>query len=116
MKKPVVRRLFAMIFVPIVLLASMLVYSNIISWNLFSIILFWFAVVPLLTHYTAKFFNGHNKNMSASINGLLIFYVIIGVLIYFNYEITFLRMIIMSIIPTIVMIFLFNSKEISTEE
>lgn len=115
MKRPIIRRAFAMIFVPLVLLASTLLYTNIISLGLFSVILYWFVAIPVLTHFTAKFFNGQNENMSAALNGLLIFYAIIGLLVYLNYEIDSLRMILISVIPALVMIFLLNSKEIKTE-
>lgn len=112
MKNRVTRKIFTVLFVLIVLTASFLLYSSVISWNSFSVILFWFFMVPLLSHFSAKIFTRKTENLGSAINGYLLFYTIVGLLVYFNYETAFLKLILMSIIPALVIIYLFNIRDI----
>jgi hypothetical protein len=115
MKNKVARRFISVLFVLIVLTASFLLYSSLIDWSLFSIILFWFFIVPPLSHYSARLFTRTNENLSPAINGCLLFYSLIGLLVYTNIESSdYLRLILMSIIPAMVIINLFNINEVGT--
>ena len=113
MKNRVARRFVTILFVLIVLTAAFLLYSSVIDWNTFSVILFWFFLVPPLSHFSAKLITKKGGNLGSAINGSLLFYTLVGVLIYFNYESDFLRLILMSIIPTLVVIYLLNIKEVN---
>ncbi|MFB6342195.1 hypothetical protein ACE01N_06840 [Saccharicrinis sp. FJH2] len=109
----VTRRLITVLFVLVVLLGAFLLYSTVISWNLFSVIVFWFFIVPALSHFSAKIMTRKRGNLATAINGCLLFYTTVGVLIYFNYETSFLRLILMSLIPAMVIIYLLNEKEVN---
>lgn len=109
----ITRRIVTVLFVLAVLLSAFLLYSTVLNWNLVSVIIFWFFIVPPLSHYSAKIITRKGGNLVTAINGCLLFYTAIGVLIYFNYETSFLRLILMSIIPALVIIYLFNIKEVN---
>ena len=115
MKNKIARRFISVLFVLIVLTAAFLLYSALIDWSLFSIIVFWFFIVPPLSHYSARLLTKTNENLSPAINGCLLFYSVIGLLVYTNIESSdYLRLILMSIILALVIIYLFNSNEIKT--
>lgn len=113
MKNKASRRFVTILFVLIVLFSAFLLFSSVIDWNLFSVILFWFFIVPPLSHFSAKLLTKNKENLSSAINGCLLFYSVIGILVHFNYETGFLKLILMSIIPALVIIYLFNIKDVN---
>lgn len=91
-------------------------FSLLVGWNLFSLFLFWFIVIPTLTFYLpAKILKGAN-HLRESIGGLIIFYGIIVFMIYDHYKTDFFQIMILSFFVNLILIISIHSvMKVKTE-
>lgn len=61
-------------------------YSLLIGWNLITLLLFWFVIVPLVAFYIPTKVSRNNVHLVESLLGLLIFYILIAFMIYDHYQ------------------------------
>lgn len=70
----------------IVLIGLVLVlvpFSLLVGWNLFTLLLFWFIIVPALTFCLPTLFSKDKNHLFESLTGLLLFY---GLMVFMIYE------------------------------
>ena len=86
MKLPFVDKLKGILIVPIGLAAILVPYSLLLGWNLITLVLFWFVLVPWLAISLPTWFSVNKNIMLKSIVGLIIFYGLMVFMIYQHYQ------------------------------
>ena len=100
--------LISVIIVTLSLIIILVPYSLFLGWNLFTSILFWFVLVPLISILTARFYSNTKKRLLAGIIGCLLFYLIIIFMIYSSYQSDQFKLMIVSSFSSILMIWFLN--------
>ena len=98
----------SVIIVILSLIVILVPYSLFLGWNLFTSILFWFVLVPLISILTARFYSNPEKRVSAGILGCLFFYLIIIFMIYSSYQSDQFKLMIVSSFSSIFFIWFLN--------
>ena len=96
------------IIVTFSLVTILVPYSLILGWNLFTSILFWFVLVPLISILTARFYDNPEKQSLAGIIGCLFFYLVIIFMIYSSYQSDQFKLMIVSIFSSLFFIWILN--------
>jgi hypothetical protein len=103
MKTVVLKELLKGIFIVPISLAIILVpLSVLIGWNLTTLCLFWFMVIPASTVYLPKRISKNKDHLFESLMGLLVFYGIMVFLIYSHYKSDYFKVIIISCVINLV--------------
>jgi len=97
MNKGIKNRLIGMLIVPIGLAIVLVPFSTLIGWNLISLILFWFIIIPGLTILLPTIFSKSSNHLIESILGLVIFYGIMVFMIYDHYQTDYFQVMIISL-------------------
>ncbi|MBT3208038.1 MAG: hypothetical protein HN704_08015 [Bacteroidetes bacterium] len=93
------------IFVVIASLSAVLVpYSLLFGWNVISVIVFWFFLVPLVSIAAARFYFNEKKQYLVSIVGCFLFYMCMLFMIYEHYLSDFFVMMMISMITSLIVI------------
>ena len=92
------RRLTATLLIPIALGIILIVLSKSIGWNVTTLILYWFACIPILSVYIPEKISNNKNHLAESISGLLIFYLVMVFLIYGQSHTDYFKLMIASII------------------
>lgn len=72
--------------VPVGIAAILVPFSLIIGWNLLTVLLFWFMVIPALASYLPALVSKNKDHMAESLVGLMIFYGVMVFMIYEHYQ------------------------------
>ena len=92
-----------------ILLVSILVpYSFFLGWNIFTSILFWVILVPVISTVSARFYTNPEKRLLVGIVGCVFFYLIMIFMIYSHYESDLFKIMILSSFSSIFMIWFLN--------
>lgn len=75
-------RIKGILIIPIGLALVLIPFSMFIGWNLITLLVFWFIVVPLLTIYLPHFVSRNRRHTHESIIGLCLFYTLMVFMIY----------------------------------
>jgi hypothetical protein len=80
------------IFAVLIGLAIVLIpFSIFIGWNLLTLLLFWFVVIPTLTIYLPTRVSKNRSHLLESVSGLTIFYGVMVLMIYEHYQTDYFR-------------------------
>ena len=113
MKSKVVEKLrgslsISVIIVILSLIVILVPYSLFLGWNLFTSILFWFVLVPLISVLTARFHGKPGKRLLVGIIGCLLFYLTIIFMIYSSYQSDQFKLMILSSFSSLLIIWFLN--------
>lgn len=61
-------------------------FSLLVGWNIFTLLLFWFMIVPALTLYLPKMVNKDKNHVFESLTGMILFYGLMIFMIYDHYQ------------------------------
>ncbi|WPP49282.1 hypothetical protein [Catalinimonas niigatensis] len=61
-------------------------FSLLVGWNIFTLLLFWFMIVPALTLYLPKMMNKDRNHLFESLAGMVLFYGLMVFMIYDHYQ------------------------------
>jgi hypothetical protein len=92
------------LFVPAGIAVVVVPYSLLIGWNLMTLALFWFFIVPALAVYLPRLASKNNSHLLESVAGLLIFYGIMAFMIYDHYKTDYFKIMILSCFLNIILI------------
>ncbi len=95
---------FSAAFVVISLLVVSVPYFLLLGWNLITLLLFWFILVPFISILSSRFYNKINKNWIAAITGCIIFYLFMVFMIYSHYKTDFFKVMMISSVSSIFII------------
>jgi hypothetical protein len=99
------RYVIVLVFIPVCVLAVLVPYSLLLGWNVWTLLLFWFIIHPVVTIYlSVKLLKGYYR-MSQAILALLSFHAFVIFMIYDHYQSDyFLLMIVSMVYNTLVML------------
>lgn len=89
-------RLKQILIIPIGLVLALVPFSLLIGWNLFTLFLYWFIAVPLLSFHLPTLVKRNTHSLFSSITGLTIFYGFMVFMIYEHYQSDFFQVLIWS--------------------
>ncbi len=84
------------LIVPICLGIILVPFSMLIGWNLMSLFLFWFVLIPTFTLYLPTRISKNKSHVVESLVGLMIFYGIMVFMIYKHYKTDYFKIMILS--------------------
>ena len=89
-------KLKQILIIPIGLVLALVPFSLLIGWNLFTLFLYWFIAVPLLSFHLPTLVKRNTHRLFSSIAGLTIFYGFMVFMIYEHYQSDFFQVLIWS--------------------
>lgn len=89
-------QLMGTLIVPICLAIILVPFSFWIGWNLITLFLFWFVLIPTLTLHLPARISKNKSHLPESLVGLIIFYSIMVFLIYDHYKEDYFKIMIIS--------------------
>jgi len=89
---------------PIGLAVAVVPFSILIGWNLVTVVLFWFLLVPGLAIYLPSLILRNKVHLNESLIGLLIFYALIVFMIYDHYQTDYFKVMIFSCIINLILV------------
>jgi hypothetical protein len=100
--------IISIVIVTLSLFGILVPYSLFLGWNLITLFIFWFILVPIITILTARFYNKVNKRISSGLFGCIAFYLIMIFLIYSHYKTDYFKVMIVSFFTSIYAIWIFS--------
>tara|TARA_R110001599_G_scaffold262301_1_gene462762 strand:- start:5587 stop:5940 length:354 start_codon:yes stop_codon:yes gene_type:complete len=100
--------------IPLAMVIILIPFSLLIGWNMASMVVFWFVLIPLVSHLIPrKAFKSANP-MKESIIGLTIFYALMTFMIYEHTE--FLHLMMISFVVNLLVVFFIKlDKKVNRE-
>lgn len=86
------------LIIPFGLALVLVPYSLLIGWNLLTLLLFWFVILPILTLYLPTKVSRNTNHLVEALSGLMIFYAIMVFMIYDHYQSDFFQLMILSLL------------------
>lgn len=80
----------------LVLLIILAPYSLLIGWNLLTLLLFWFVIIPLVAVYMPTRLSRNQDHLIESLMGLVVFYGFMVFMIYKQYQTDYFQVMIIS--------------------
>ena len=96
MNKEFKDKLKGTLIVPIGLAIVLVPFSLLIGWNLVSLFVFWFVIIPGLAIYLPTKFSRNRFHLFESFAGLLIFYALMVFMIYDHFKTDYFQIMILS--------------------
>jgi len=96
------------LIVPIGLTIILVPFSILIGWNLLTLIMFWFVLIPGLTIYLPTKFSRNRNHLIESLLGLIIFYAIMVFMIYDHYKTDYFQIMILSFVINLTLVSIFT--------
>ena len=90
--------------VPIVLAILLVSFSTLIGWNLMTLFLFWFILIPILAVYLSNIISKNNNHLTESLAGLVIFYGGMVFMIFDHYRSDYFKIMLLSGLINLVLI------------
>lgn len=100
--------------IPLALITVLVPFSLFIGWNMASMVVFWFVVIPLVSHLIPRKVFKSTNPMKESIIGLTIFYALMTFMIYEHSD--FLQLMMISFVVNLLVIFFIQlDKKVNRE-
>ena len=93
------------LIVPVGLTIVLVPFSIFIAWNLVTLIVFWFIVIPWLTIYLPTIVSQSKNHLFESLGGLVIFYATMVFMIYDHYKSDYFQVMIVSFVINLIVVF-----------
>lgn len=91
-----IRKISVSLMIPIGIFLVLTPDSWFIGWNIVSILLFWFLIVPGMTSYLPVWLNNEWDHYFESFLGLILFYGVMILLIYDHYQSDYFKLMLIS--------------------
>lgn len=89
-------QLKSIFILPIVLAIILVPLSTLIGWNLITLLLFWFVLIPCLAIYLPAIILKSKNHLSEALIGIIIFYAARVFMIYGHYDTDYFKIMILS--------------------
>lgn len=103
------KQILGIIGVLIGLVLIILPFSLLIDWNIVTLILFWFLIVPLASFLIPFLIPGNRQKLLQSIIGMMLFYGVMIFMIYTQSETDYFRLMAISGIVNLILMFGFHA-------
>lgn len=108
MDKEVKDKLIGTLLVPVGLAVVLVPFSIFIGWNVLTLILFWFVLIPVLAIYLPTIVSRKKNHLFESSIGLIVFYAFMVFMIYEHYKTDYFRVMIFSGVINLALIYAFT--------
>ena len=100
--------------IPLAMVIILIPFSLLIGWNIASMVIFWFLLIPLVSHLIPRKVFKSTNPMKESIIGLTIFYALMTFMIYEHSD--FLQLMMISFVVNILVTFFIQfDKKVNRE-
>ena len=107
--------LLSSVIVTLSIITILVPYSLFLGWNLFTSILFWFVLVPLISIIVSRFYSNVNKRIIPRLLGCIVFYLFMIFMIYNHHNSDLFKLMIVSSFASIFLIWFLNKVFILKE-
>jgi hypothetical protein len=90
--------------VPAGLWGILVPFSMLIGWNLITLLLFWFVLIPVLTFYLPVVLSKSSNHLPESLAGLVLFYGIMVFMIFDHYKSDYFQVMVLSGVINLVLL------------
>ena len=109
MKKSTIDNLLGTVIVPLGIAIVLVPISKLLGWNLATLFLFWFVLIPVLSIYLPVLISSSKNRVLKSVIGLLLFYGIIVFMIYDHYKTDYFKIMMISFAINSISVFVFTA-------
>ena len=90
--------------------AALYLFSLTMGWNLVTLFLFWFLLVPGVTYFLSQKTVSGSQRIKVSLSSLLLFYSVMVFMIYDHYKFDYFQVMMWSYVWNSIFLFLLNVK------
>ena len=101
---PLKDRLIGILVVPTILMMILVSYSLLIGWNLATMLLFWYLLVPALIIFMCWWFTGDRNPVWVNLSGLAVFYGTMLFMVYDHYQTDYFLIMFISLPVNVVLV------------
>ena len=94
-------QLSEILIIPIGVFLSLAIFSLTLGWNLLTMLLFWFLLIPFIAYRLPSLISKKDFNLKQSIIGLIIFYAFMVFMIYENFQTDYFILMMISLFSNI---------------
>lgn len=105
MDKSIAHHLKSISLVFVGLLILLIPYSLLLGWNLLTLFVFWFALVPAAAVKIPTLFSGRDHSLFESLVGLLLFYVFMVFMTYKLYDTGYFQVMLFGLFINLIVFF-----------
>ena len=106
-----IKRILGILIVPFGLAVVFIPYSLLIGWNLLSLVVFWFAIIPILASFLPLIISKNGRHIIESLAGLVIFYWLMVFMIYDHYQTDYFKLMMASLFINIFAVYVISLAE-----
>jgi hypothetical protein len=110
MKKEIQNKVIGSVVVLLGLAITLVPFSMLIGWNILTLLIFWFLVIPVLSVYLPTKVSNNGNHFIESIAGLIIFYATMVFMIYEHYRTDYFKVMIISAVVNIFLVSVITLK------
>ena len=90
--------------VPLAITIVLVPFSLLIGWNLATLFLFWFVMIPIMALYLPRRISKNKDHLLESVAGVIIFYSLMVFMIYKQYQTDYFKVMIASLIFNLILV------------
>ncbi len=99
------------LIIPLGLTAVLVPFSLLIGWNIFTLLLFWFVLIPVLSMYLPSLVSSNQNHLIETVLGLIIFYSIMVFMIYDHYQTDYFKAMIVSFVINLIVVTIWSQAK-----
>lgn len=99
------------LIIPLGLTAVLVPFSLLIGWNIFTLLLFWFVLIPCLSMYLPSLVSSNKNHLIETVLGLIIFYGIMVFMIYDHYQTDYFKAMIVSFVINLIVVSIWSKSK-----
>ncbi len=104
-------RLKRTLIIPLGLTAVLVPFSLLIGWNIFTLLLFWFVLIPGLSMYLPSLVSSNQNHLIETVLGLIVFYSIMVFMIYDHYQTDYFKAMIVSFVINLIVVSIWSKSK-----
>ena len=79
-------------------------FSLLIGWNLITLLLFWFVIIPIVAVFLPSLFSKNENHLWEPVTGLILFYMFMVFMIYEHYQSDYFKVMMVSACINIIVV------------
>lgn len=97
-------KLLSILIVPLALVLVLVPYSLILGWNIVTLLIFWFIIIPAIAIHTPSLILKYKRHPYESVLGLVIFYLFMAFMIYEHFHSDFFKVMTVSCLLNLLLV------------
>ena len=104
MKSQSIVNLTRALAIPFALTILLVSFSFLVGWNIVTMVIFWFVLIPMVSHLIPRKIFKNTNPFKESIIGMAIFYVLMTFMIYKQFQTDYFQLMMVSFVVNILVI------------